>query len=290
MTTHHTVQGGGGIRLHTVEAGNRKGPAILFIHGFSQCALAWRRQLDSELARSYRLVAMDMRGHGSSDRPRDGYGDTKLWADDVDAVIRELDLERPVLCGWSYGPLVILDYLRHYGEEQIGGIHMVSAITKLGSEAAVSVLTSELLSLVPGFFSNDVAESVSSLERLVRLCFVREPSWDDLYTMLGYNVSVPPFVRQALFSRVIDNDDLLPTIRIPVLITHGAEDAIVKRDVVALHRAAVPHAHVHIMSNAAHAPFWDDPPSFNRRLAEFCDEAARRSAQDAPRAAVTARG
>ena len=157
---HHTITGGGGTRLHLVETGNPRGQAILFIHGFSQCALAWERQLSSDLAHHYRLIAMDMRGHGDSEKPREGYDNSKFWADDVDASIRELNLDRPVLCGWSYGPLVILDYVRHYGEARIGGIHFVGAITKLGSEAALSVLTSEVLALVPGLFSDSVGESV----------------------------------------------------------------------------------------------------------------------------------
>jgi non-heme chloroperoxidase len=272
---HHTITGGGGTRLQLVEAGNPRGPAILFIHGFSQCWLAWDRQLGSDLARRYRLVAMDLRGHGSSDRPREGYDDSRLWADDVDAAMRELDLDRPVLCGWSYGPIVILDYIRHYSEERIGGIHLVSAITKLGSEAAVSVLTPEFLALVPGFFSGDVEESVRSLESLLRMCFAREPSAAELYTMLGYNVSVPPFVRQALFSRVVDNDDLLPAIRTPVLVTHGAQDAIVKSEVVEQHRAGLAHAQIHVMPEAGHAPFWEAAASFNRRLEVFREEVAR---------------
>ena len=44
--------------------------------------------------------------------------DSKLWADDVNAVIEALSLDHPILCGWSYGPLVILDYIRHYGEDE----------------------------------------------------------------------------------------------------------------------------------------------------------------------------
>ena len=79
--------------------------------------------MNSELAEDYRLVAMDFRGHGLSDKPRDAYDNSKLWADDVNAVIESLTLRNPVLCGWSYGPLVILDYIRHYSEDQLGGIH-----------------------------------------------------------------------------------------------------------------------------------------------------------------------
>ncbi|MGH7696757.1 MAG: alpha/beta fold hydrolase [Gemmatimonadaceae bacterium] len=273
----HTIAGGGGARLNLVETGNPSGRPILFIHGLSQCSLQWSRQLNSDLARRFRLIAMDMRGHGTSDRPRDGYDDSRLWADDVDAVIGELDLELPVLSGWSYGPLVILDYIRHYGEEGIGGIHFVGSVTKLGSDAALSVLTPEFLTLVPGFFSNDMEEGARSLESLLRLCFSRPPAQTDLYTMLGYNLSVPPFVRQALLSRAIDNDDLLPTIEKPVLITHGADDAIVKREAVAQHRAGMSHAEVHIVAGAGHAPFWDDAAAFNERLAVFCDDVTRRS-------------
>jgi len=267
----HSITGGGGVRLHLVETGNPGGRPILFIHGFSQCSLAWRRQLNSDLADDYRLVAMDMRGHGLSDKPGEGYDDPGLWADDIDAVVRGLGLDRPVLSGWSYGPLVILDYVRRYGEEGVGGIHFVDGITKLGSDDALSVLTPEFLGLVPGFFSTDARESVGALASLLRMCFAREPSAEELYLMLGYNVSVPPHVRQALFSRSFDNDDLLPKLRKPVLITHGAEDAIVRPSALERHKAGVAHAQTHLMSDVGHAPFWDDPADFNRRLREFAE-------------------
>src|SRR6187455_1346607 len=43
----HSIIGGGGIRIHLAETGNPSGRPILFIHGFSQCCLAWRRQMSS---------------------------------------------------------------------------------------------------------------------------------------------------------------------------------------------------------------------------------------------------
>lgn len=101
------------------------------------------------------------------------------------------------------------------------------------------------------------------------MCFVREPSAADLYLMLGYNLSVPPHVRQALLSRSLDNDDLLPTIRRPVLITHGAHDAVVKPAVVEQHKASMAFAPIHRMANAGHAPFGDDAAGFNQRLRAF---------------------
>ncbi len=268
---HHKVLGGGGVNLHVVETGNSKGQPILFIHGFSQCWLTWNRQLNSDLASDHRLVAIDMRGHGLSDKPSEAYADSKLWADDVNAVIKSLGLDHPILSGWSYGPFVILDYIRHYGEDAINGIHFVSGITKLGSAEAMSVITPEFINLVPGFFSTDVSENVQSLQSLLRLCFVQEPSAEDLYLMLGFNVSVPSYVRQALFSRSVDNDDLLKNIRKPVLITFGENDRILKSIVVDQQKAAIAHAQIHMMPNAGHAPFWDDAPGFNQRLRKFAE-------------------
>jgi non-heme chloroperoxidase len=268
---HHTITGGGGVQLHVVETGNPSGRPILFIHGISQCWLAWSRQLNSDLGARYRLVAMDMRGHGLSEKPRDAYADSKLWADDVDAVLQALTLDRPVLCGWSYGPLVILDYVRHYGEDAVSGMTFVDGVTKLGSAEAASVLTPEFLNLVPGFFSTDVEDSTQSLRSLLRLCLTVDLPAEDLYLMLGYNVSVPPYVRQALLSRSLDNDDLLPTLRKPVLIVHGDRDAAVKPAVVDQHRASVRHAEIAMLPNVGHAPFWDDAPAFNGRLRTFCE-------------------
>jgi non-heme chloroperoxidase len=264
----HRIIGGGGVELHVVEAGNARGRPIVFIHGFSQCWLAWSRQLTSELSDDHRLVAVDLRGHGQSDKPTNGYDNSRLWADDIDAIIRTLRLEQPILCGWSYG-LVALDYIRHYGDNAIGGLHLVDAITKIGTEDAMSVITPEFLGLVPGFFATNVDEGVRSLQSLLRMCFPQEPSAEDLYLMLGYNVSVPPYVRQALFSRSVDNDDVLVQIRKPVLLTHGADDAIVKPAVVDRHKARLSHAQVDIMPNTGHAPFWDQATTFNRRLRDF---------------------
>jgi non-heme chloroperoxidase len=268
---HHRITGGGGIQLHVVETGNAGGRPILFLHGVSQCWLTWSRQLNSDVADDHRLVAMDLRGHGLSDKPREGYADSRLWADDVNAVIRALSLDHPILSGWSYGPLVMLDYVRHYGEDGIGGLNFIGGITKLGSDDAMSVITPAFLQLLPGLFAtDDIEASVRSLESLLRLCF-RQLSDEDLYLMLGYNVSVPPYVRQGVFSRSFDNDDLLRRLRKPLLITQGLADEVVKPAAADRHKASVAHAQVEMMAGAGHAPFWDDAPAFNHRLRAFAE-------------------
>jgi pimeloyl-ACP methyl ester carboxylesterase len=267
----HSVTGGGGIRLHVDEAGNPDGQPVLFLHGFSQCRLAWSKQLDSDLTNDLRLVVPDLRGHGLSDKPRDAYGDPQLWADDVRAILDALDLERPILVVWSYG-LPIGDYLRAYGEERLGGINLVGAATKLASDAALAVIGPEFLALVPTFFSTDVEESVRGLDAFVRLCVYSEPSPRDLYFMLGYNAVVPPHVRQGLLSRAVDNDDVLARLSIPVLITHGAEDRVVLPAAAEQHAATIPHARASYYPGVGHALFWEDAGRFNQELRDFAGQ------------------
>jgi non-heme chloroperoxidase len=155
------------------------------------------------------------------------------------------------------------------GRNAVGGIQIVGGISKLGSNAALSVLTPEFLSLVPGLLSTDAAECTGSIESLLRMCHNPEPSAPDLSLMPRYNAAVPPYVRQALFARSFDSDDLMPKIRKPVLITHGTDDAIVKPVVVDQHKSAMPHAQVPMMPNAGHAPSLNDAQSFNQRLRTF---------------------
>ena len=95
--------------------------------------MCWRHQVDSALVEEFRVVALDLRGHGMSDRPLDAgrYQDARLWAADIAAVIGQLDLDRPTLVGWSYGGFVICDYLRAYGESAVSAINFVGAAVNL---------------------------------------------------------------------------------------------------------------------------------------------------------------
>jgi non-heme chloroperoxidase len=56
-----------GVRLAVYEWGNPSGPELLLVHGFAQCHLCFQPQVRSALARDFRIVAFDFRGHGASD-------------------------------------------------------------------------------------------------------------------------------------------------------------------------------------------------------------------------------
>src|SRR5437588_10892550 len=72
-----------GLTISAQEWGNPQGPEILLIHGFSQSHMSWMRQVNSDLAKEFRIITYDLRVHGKSDKPDDKtrYHDNKAWAD-----------------------------------------------------------------------------------------------------------------------------------------------------------------------------------------------------------------
>jgi pimeloyl-ACP methyl ester carboxylesterase len=262
------VSGGGGVALFVEETGNPSGRPVLFLHGLSQCRLAWERQLRSDLGRDLRLVAVDLRGHGRSEKPQDGYGDSALWAADVHAVITSLELDRPILCGWSYGGVVIGDYLSRYGEATVGGIALVGAVSRLG-EPALPFLGADFLATLPGLFSTDLQASTAALRTFIHLTTSADPAPEDLYRTLGYNVVVPPQVRQAMLSRTLTHDDLLKELTIPVLVAHGSDDEIILPAMAEHHGRLIPHAKTAWYQGIGHSPFLEAPDQFNADLRAF---------------------
>lgn len=270
--TIHRIPGGGETELYVEDTGTVGGPTVLFIHGFSQCAMAWTAQLHSDLADQLRLVTLDLRGHGRSARPADGYGESELWADDINAVIKELDLQRPILCGWSYGGAVIGDYLQYHGPAALGGISLVAAVSRLG-EPVVPFLGPDYLACLPGLFATDVTQSMAAVETFVRLCRADQPGPEDLYSALGYNAVVPPAVRQALLNRTVDHDDVYADLDLPVLITHGTQDRIVTPAMSEHLAAIIPNATTSYYEGVGHAPFLEAPKRFNDELRAFAAKA-----------------
>ena len=263
----HTVHGGNGVDLRVRTAG--AGRPLLFVHGLSQSALCWREQFDSDLTDEYRLVAVDCRGHGESAKPRDGYDDSALWAADVRAVVEALGLDDLVLVGWSYGGLVVLDYLERYGTDRVAGLTLVGAVSGIGTEAATEVLGEEYLDLLPGFVSTDAEESVAALREFVDLCTHDELPPADRYFVLGYNVVVPPYVREGLRGRTVTHDAELDSLDVPALLVHGAEDAVVLPEASRRHEARLDDVEHVTYPATGHSPFLEAPERFNDDLRSF---------------------
>lgn len=266
------VEGAGGTKLFVEEIGDPSRPSIIWIHGFCQCRLCWDKQFESDLASQFHLVRLDLRGHGLSDRLSDpaAFQDGKTWADDLHAVITALDLHRPVLAGWSYGGFILCDYVRHYGQENLGGIIFVAAATA-GRNEARQLFGADFLSLVPGFLSQDYAEGIIALERFMGMLTYEELDSQTLYFFLGFNASTLPASRQGMLTRQHQNASVMESFTVPVLITQGKEDRCVLPAAADFISSHVAQAKRIDYDRCGHAPFVEVTDQFNRDVAAFME-------------------
>lgn len=267
----HTVSGGADLKLHVRDFGPRDAPSILLIHGWSQHHLCWIKQFDSPLAEEFRLVAMDLRGHGQSEAPKDAesYTTGRLWADDVAAVISALDLTSPILVGSSYGGFIIGDYLRSYGDSSIGGINLVSGAIGIGPSWFGPMIGDDFVKYAPPATSDDQQVVLESLQSLLHRCVVNNLPSEDLELAMGWMMLTPPFVRGHLISRDEDFRPDYALLRKPLLLTYGAADTIVLPAMAAAIRQVCPGCRTSEYEGTGHFPFLEAPERFNGELAAF---------------------
>jgi pimeloyl-ACP methyl ester carboxylesterase len=101
-----------GINLSYKDAG--KGHSVLCIHGGMADSSHFEDQIDF-FKSSHRIVSVDLRGHGESDKPQDGYT-ISTFADDCVWLAQELGLTQPLVVGHSMGGLIALDIASRYPE------------------------------------------------------------------------------------------------------------------------------------------------------------------------------
>jgi pimeloyl-ACP methyl ester carboxylesterase len=105
-----------GLRFRYLEWGDKDGPAILLLHGFSSNATAWRA-VGEALAGSYRVVALDQRGHGASDWDAQGRYTIPDFVSDARALTQQLQLAPFILVGHSMGGSISYTYASTYPQD-----------------------------------------------------------------------------------------------------------------------------------------------------------------------------
>lgn len=106
---HHTALIGE-LRMHWVEAGS--GPLVLLLHGFPETWFAWRHQIPV-LSQHYRVVAPDLRGYGSTDKPMTGY-DKRTMAGDIRQLMAHLGESKATLIGHDRGARVATRFAKDH--------------------------------------------------------------------------------------------------------------------------------------------------------------------------------
>ncbi|HEX4863861.1 MAG TPA: alpha/beta fold hydrolase, partial [Acidimicrobiales bacterium] len=118
---HHDIVSTDGGTIHLIERGD--GRPLLLIHGITLQAGVWAPQFHL-LADRYRVIAMDVRGHGRSVAGSDGFG-RKIAARDVATVVEHFDLRDTIIVGHSMGGMILMEFAGDFPEllaERVAGL------------------------------------------------------------------------------------------------------------------------------------------------------------------------
>ncbi|HEY5976162.1 MAG TPA: alpha/beta hydrolase, partial [Geobacteraceae bacterium] len=245
------------------------GLPVIFLHGWLMSGKVWHYQ--QPLADRYRLIALDLRGHGESTGP-DGYALADFAADLV-ALVDQLSLPRVVVVGWSLGAQVALQAASLLGG-RLAGLVLIGATPRFSagdgfehglppSEARGMGLRlkRQFLRTAGEFFTGMFAPA--ELDGRQRQAIARQ--------VVG-RLPEPPAALAALGTLAsADLRPLLPCVHQPVLLIHGTADTICLAAAPRYLAGQLPAARLQLMRGLGHAPFLSRPEQVNQLLGDFLE-------------------
>lgn len=266
-----------GVELSFRDSGGEGAPLVM-LHGFQQTKEAFRHQV-SEFSDSHRVITLDFRGHGRSDKPRHGYRIARL-AMDVAELVDHLDLQRVDALGWSMGASVWWSYIDHFGTDRLRRLVIVdqpSAITihpwmsereRIGTGALWDVaMVDQIVEAMRG------PQDDEQLRAAVRGACSGQIAPELLDFMVGEMRNTPSYAAAPLLYDHCAQDwrDVLPRIDVPSLVV-GCEGSHVSPASQRFTAEQIPGARVHVFSPpvaSSHFPFLQNPEAFNAVLSDF---------------------
>ncbi|TLY06246.1 MAG: alpha/beta hydrolase, partial [Thaumarchaeota archaeon] len=106
------------------------GQPVVFSHGWPLTADAWEDQMFFLASRGYRCIAHDRRGHGRSSQPWNG-NDMDTYADDLEALVKTLDLKNAIHVGHSTGGGEVARYIGRHGTKRVDKAVLIGAVPPL---------------------------------------------------------------------------------------------------------------------------------------------------------------
>jgi len=261
----HTARSG--IRI-AYEIRGETGPFLVLVHGLGYGRSGWGAVADS-LARHRRVVLVDNRGIGESDRPRGPYSTAQMAAD-IAAVLEELGHGPFEVLGASLGGMIVLE-LAQQRPELLSS--MVLVATTPGEPVGVPLPASTV-----GLLRRDLAVSEPLRRRLIegalspRTVARRPEVVEELLRLrASYPQEAEAWTAQAAASAGFSLGCDLHTIVTPTLALAGLEDAVIDPRNTMILAFGLPFARAVLLSGAGHLCFWDQPGRVSRAVEGFLD-------------------
>ncbi|MDH6141991.1 non-heme chloroperoxidase [Kitasatospora sp. GP30] len=226
------------------------GRPVVFVHSMLMSSQMWQHQMQHLVEHGHRAIAYDRRGHGRSDDPGTGYEFDTL-ADDLAALLAELDLTDVTLVGHSMGGGEVVRYLSRHGDQRISRIALVgSTLPHLDVEPTVAAALLDRLRVGYGQW---VAENAAlAFGDGLPDCSIPQVEKDR--TIQDWMaVSLKAAVDCTAVNLVADFRADLRAIRVPTLVVHGDSDAFAPLEICGRRSAdLIPGSRLVVYRNASH--------------------------------------
>jgi non-heme chloroperoxidase len=262
-----------GYKLQYQERG--AGEPLVLLHGWSQSAAMFKHQL-ADLSDHYRVIALDLRGHGESDKPEHGYRISRLAKDVYDA-LAELDLNNINLLGWSMGCSVIWSYLDLFGPERLSKLILVDEPAwvmhtpdQTEQDIANTGAIVDANGLV-GLYNALRSDTVNTVTGFVGSMITPEMPADEKAWVISENLKLPAeyAARLLLNHGSLDWRDVVPRINLPTLVIGGKRSHVNPQSQVWIHEQ-IKGSQLEIFDEGgSHFMFIEAPERFNQVLRAF---------------------
>jgi pimeloyl-ACP methyl ester carboxylesterase len=260
------LQLGSGIRLFAQDLGS--GPAVVFVAGFGLDHKVWDRQV-RELASDHRVICIDQRGHGLSDKPLDGYAVTEL-ADDLLAALRLLDVGECTLVGWSFGGQVAFRAAAE-APEVITRLVLVGSNAVRASRSPQFPFGAEPTPMITALVDAEVRDRLAARRATISSGFHAVPEPALLDWLVGISLQMPSWATVACYDSMLTADLLadLPRVTQPVLQLIGAADPVHSARGARWLCDQLVDARLVELAGCGHYPMFEAADEFAKELASF---------------------
>ncbi|WP_226017341.1 alpha/beta fold hydrolase [Novosphingobium sp. FKTRR1] len=282
-TSSQYVDLGGGLVVHTLQTGNPAGRPVLLLHGFGDNAFSWDGWADALGGKgqdakgqdgAYRVIAVDLPGHGLTAAPAGFVASPDSFVDVVERLATKLDLGSVAVAGNSMGGAIAWNWAAQH-PQRIGALILVDAAGwpseqlqkpplafrlmqyKLGRDLLASIDNKPLIR--EGLKKDVVDQSVLTEAFIDR--------WADLQRFPGHR----PILMSARPGSVAASKEALEAIKVPTLILWGEDDQLIAVGAAHKFHAAIPGSKLVIYPKVGHLPQWEIPAKSAADALAFLD-------------------
>lgn len=243
------------VKVHYNLSGNAKAKtALVFVHGWTCSADFWSESINA--FPDFRVIAVDLPGHGKSDKPNTEYS-MEYFARSIDAVLKKEKVEKAILVGHSMGTPVIRQFYRIYPAKTVGLVAVDGALTPMGPQEEVEKFFQPIFTnykeAAPKFIDEMLVPTRADLRPRIRSAMLATPEHVGVGAMKG-----------MIDERVWIDDK----INVPVLAVMAASPYW-PPDLEARYKGVAPNLTFRMWNGVSHFLMMEKPAEFNAELRSF---------------------